>query len=93
MGSALRFDYVVGGYMRFKVADVAPAVDRVIGEQLKGLAEALGGALPPTRDDKAADAPAAERSAGEARGNDERGLDGAVADLVEDVEQPKPDDR
>ncbi|WP_223181456.1 hypothetical protein [Sphingopyxis sp. LK2115] len=92
-GSALRFDYVVGGYMRFKVADVAPAVDRVIGEQLKGLAEALGGALPPTRDDKAADAPAAERSAGEARGNDERGLDGAVADLVEDVEQPKPDDR
>ena len=22
-GSALRFDYVVGGYMRFKVADIA----------------------------------------------------------------------
>ena len=35
-GSALRFDYVVGGYMRFKVADIAPAVDKVIGEPLGG---------------------------------------------------------
>ena len=52
-GSALRFDYVVGGYMRFKVADIAPAVDKVIGEQLLGLANALGGALPPTRDEDA----------------------------------------
>src|SRR3546814_17092150 len=38
--------YVVGGYMRFKTAEIAPAVDRVIGEQLAGLAKALGGALP-----------------------------------------------
>lgn len=45
-GSAIRFDYVVGGYMRMKVADIAPAVDAVIGEQLVGLAKALGGALP-----------------------------------------------
>src|SRR3546814_16695112 len=50
-GSALRFDYVVGGYMRFKTADIAPAVDKVLGEQLVGLANALGGALPPTRDE------------------------------------------
>mgnify|MGYP006204358681 CR=1 FL=1 len=31
-GSALRFDYVVGGYMRFKIPEIAPAVDAVIGE-------------------------------------------------------------
>src|SRR3546814_11495384 len=59
-GSALRFDYVVGGYMRFKTADIAPAVDKVIGEQLVGLANALGGALPPTRAEKAAEEPAAQ---------------------------------
>jgi hypothetical protein len=84
-GSAIRFDYVVGGYMRFKVGDIAPAVDAVIGEQLVGLTTALGGALPPTRDEKEAaekeeeakpepsDAPAVR---------DESGLDDAMADLV-----------
>jgi hypothetical protein len=46
-GSLIRFDYVVGGYMRFKVADIAPAVDNVMGVQLAGLAKALGGALAP----------------------------------------------
>jgi uncharacterized protein YndB with AHSA1/START domain len=45
-GSLIRFDYVVGGYMRFKVGDIAPVVDRVIGQQVAGLAKALGGALP-----------------------------------------------
>ena len=51
-GSSIHFDYVVGGYMRFKVGDIAPAVDGVIGEQLAGLAKALGGALPPADDAK-----------------------------------------
>ena len=50
-GSSIRFDYVVGGYMRFKVGDIAPAVDGVIGEQLVGLAKALGGALAPADGD------------------------------------------
>lgn len=89
-GSALRFDYVVGGYMRFKVADIAPAVDAVIGEQIKGLAEALGGALPPTRDEKAAveaDAPDVPKA------KTEGDLGAAVADLVEDDPAPKPDER
>lgn len=70
-GSALRFDYVVGGYMRFKVADIAPAVDKVIGEQLAGLAAALGGALPPSREEKAA-------------AQKESGLDSVAADLDKD---------
>lgn len=87
-GSALRFDYVVGGYMRFKVGDIAPAVDKVIGEQLVGLANALGGALPPTREEKeAADKAAPEVPAAK----DEPGLDAAVADLVEDAPEAEPD--
>ncbi|MGH6652644.1 MAG: hypothetical protein ACREB7_16090 [Sphingopyxis sp.] len=90
-GSAIRFDYVVGGYMRFKTADIAPAVDKVIGEQLVGLAKALGGSLPPTRDEKAAAAAAAgdeEKPAPPKK--TESGLDDAVADLLADP--PKPDD-
>ncbi|MBA3942164.1 MAG: hypothetical protein C0520_13220 [Sphingopyxis sp.] len=95
-GSALRFDYVVGGYMRFKVADIAPAVDKVIGEQLGGLARALGGALPPTRDEKAA-AEAAPKPADdekpvpdEADGS-EPGLDSVAADLASDDESATPE--
>jgi hypothetical protein len=95
-GSALRFDYVVGGYMRFKVAQIAPAVDTVIGEQLAGLAAALGGALPPTRAEKAAeeaDAPDAETPPAKEEAAAESGLDAAVADLIEQDAKPKPDER
>jgi uncharacterized protein YndB with AHSA1/START domain len=45
-GSTILFEYVVGGYARFPMKTIAPAVDTVIGEQLAGLAKALGGALP-----------------------------------------------
>jgi hypothetical protein len=31
------FSYVVGGYMRYKVADIAPAVDKVLGEQFRNM--------------------------------------------------------
>ncbi|WP_447758351.1 hypothetical protein [Sphingopyxis fribergensis] len=96
-GSALRFDYVVGGYMRFKVGEIAPAVDKVIGEQLLGLANALGGALPPTRDEKAAAAaekkPEAEAAPGSEEAGDEPGLDAAVADLVAEEPKTEPDER
>ena len=33
----LSFSYVVGGYMRYKAAEIAPAVDKVLGEQFKNL--------------------------------------------------------
>jgi hypothetical protein len=33
----LSFSYVVGGYMRYKVSEIAPAVDKVIGEQFANL--------------------------------------------------------
>jgi len=35
--TAVSFNYIVGGYMRFKVADMAKAVDGVIGEQFRGM--------------------------------------------------------
>ncbi len=31
------FSYVVGGYMRYKVSEIAPAVDKVLGEQFKSM--------------------------------------------------------
>ena len=36
-GSKLSFSYVVGGYMRYKTTEIAPAVDKVLGEQFKSL--------------------------------------------------------
>lgn len=36
-GSKVSFSYVVGGYMRYKTAEIAPAVDKVLGEQFKSL--------------------------------------------------------
>lgn len=36
-GTSIRFDYVVGGFARFDLAGLAPAVDGVIGEQHRRL--------------------------------------------------------
>jgi hypothetical protein len=36
-GTTVSFSYVAGGYMRYKVSEIAPAVDKVIGEQFAGL--------------------------------------------------------
>jgi hypothetical protein len=36
-GTLVSFSYVVGGYMRYKVRDIAPSVDKVIGEQFASL--------------------------------------------------------
>jgi hypothetical protein len=38
----LSFSYVVGGYMRYKVSEIAPAVDKVLGEQFAGLIKPFG---------------------------------------------------
>lgn len=37
-GTKLSWDYVVGGYARFQLADLAPAVDGVVAEQMTRLA-------------------------------------------------------
>ena len=81
-GSAIRFDYVVGGYMRFKVAEISPVVDGVIGEQLGALAEALGGALPPP----AATSESTSESKPPPGAPEEEQADGPVAE-IEEVEE------
>lgn len=42
-GTRILWEYVVGGYMRQKPAEVAPLVDRVMTEQAARLAASLGG--------------------------------------------------
>lgn len=37
VGTKVSFSYVVGGFMRYKVSDIAPAVDKVLGEQFKNM--------------------------------------------------------
>lgn len=41
-GSRILWEYVVGGYMRYNVNDIAPAVDRMLTGQITALAEKLG---------------------------------------------------
>ncbi len=41
------FSYVVGGYMRYKVAEIAPAVDKVLGEQFRNMVEPFSPAVGP----------------------------------------------
>lgn len=41
-GSRVLFEYVVGGFMRYKVDEIAPAVDRMLTAQLASLAGKLG---------------------------------------------------
>ena len=40
-GTRIVLEYIVGGYMRYKVEEIAPAVDKVLAEQLAGLAASL----------------------------------------------------
>ena len=43
----ITWEYVVGGYMRMPMAEVAPLVDQVVGEQLLRLATRLGRQVDP----------------------------------------------
>lgn len=45
-GTRILWEYVVGGYMRYKVDELAPTVDKVLAEQLSRLAGKLGGSPP-----------------------------------------------
>jgi len=45
-GTKIDFEYVVGGYMRFKTEEIAPAVEGMLGQQLAGLAKAAGASAP-----------------------------------------------
>ncbi len=41
-GTRITWDYLVGGYARFDLTELAPAVDGVIAEQMNALADRLG---------------------------------------------------
>ena len=41
-GTRIRWEYVVGGYMRYEVATISKAVDAVMSQQLEGLRDHLG---------------------------------------------------
>ena len=45
-GTRIELEYVVGGYMRMKSEEIAPAVDGMLGQQLASLAALLDGAAP-----------------------------------------------
>ena len=45
-GTRIEMEYVVGGYMRMKSEEIAPAVDGVLGQQLAGLAKLFEAAAP-----------------------------------------------
>ena len=69
VGTKVSFSYVVGGYMRYKVSEIAPAVDKVLGEQFKNMlspftpvgAETLK-AEPTTPEEEKTDEPAASEA-------------------------------
>lgn len=84
-GTKLTFDYVVGGFSRIPVGQLAPAVDGVMGEQASRLAMALG---PLVGGDKAAvldnAPPEANNSDGDVPADSPAGQ-GSVSDLVTDL--------
>ena len=43
-GTRILWEYVVGGYMRMKTSEIAPLVDKVLSEQIEGLAKTFGSA-------------------------------------------------
>ena len=55
-GTRIVMEYVVGGFMRYKVDEIAPAVDNVMSGQLAALAASLGAAPDPEPEAAPADA-------------------------------------
>lgn len=92
-GTAITFEYVVGGYMRYETPTIAKAVDGVISQQLAGLATLLGPVDAPVDEPDAegegADAEAtgdtpAPEDEGDASAEDTPSVDEAFGDLADD---------
>ncbi|MCP5397233.1 MAG: SRPBCC family protein [Sphingomonadaceae bacterium] len=90
-GTRILWEYVVGGYMRFKVGEIAPAVDMVMSQQLRGLAVHLGPLAMP--EGAAPDSEDAGEPAGEAGADAEEEAEADVAvgksDTDAEPEEPK----
>lgn len=93
-GTHITWEYVVGGYMRYKVDQIAPAVDRMLAEQISLLAAHIAkssapaappaaapkpGKAPIAQPAKAAAAPAPAAPAAAAPGGDDAANDAARA--------------
>lgn len=92
-GTAILWEYVVGGYMRFELAEISKAVDGVLAEQVTRLAAHLGPkraeAQPP--DEEEADAgPDGDGAAG---ASVEDALDAMAKDRGTSEDEPAPQPR
>ncbi len=85
------WEYVVGGHMRYEVPVIARVVDRVMSQQLKGIADMFGGAMdvadePEAANDDTAPEELAEDAAEAAAGDDSPAEEAAArARTAEDV--------
>lgn len=100
------WEYVVGGYMRYKAGEIVPAVDKVLAEQIGGLAAKLGpvapapspggksGAAVPSATSGALDANFLEGMSGEApaAGEGEASAPPATKSAVPGRRKPEPRD-
>jgi hypothetical protein len=98
-GTRVSFSYVVGGYMRFKTADIGPAVDAVLREQFDRMIKPLGkvvgnesGEAPDTGTKKRAKPDVEPSVKSEAEGSDKRtGLDEVVEAIEPEPKVGKPE--
>jgi hypothetical protein len=91
-GTRITLDYVVGGFMRMKTGDIAPAVDKVLAAQLSRLGMALGplvGAGDASETDDGAPSGKAAKDASDEGASEEPAAPGGVSALVTDL---APDD-
>ncbi|MBK9004394.1 MAG: hypothetical protein IPM67_13170 [Sphingomonadales bacterium] len=88
-GTRVSFSYVVGGYMRFKTADIGPAVDAVLREQfdrmIKPLGKVIGNDTSETPDEGKKAGPKASSKADPKKAVKKPDLDAAV-----DATEPEP---
>lgn len=89
-GTRLSFSYVVGGYMRFKTADIAPAVDAVLREQFERMIKPLGKVIGNDSANAAPEEGAAPKSETPAKKEEDRPDLGAVVNAIEPEKSGKP---
>ncbi|GGB99774.1 ATPase [Novosphingobium endophyticum] len=65
-GARIQLEYIVGGYVRPSYEALAPAVDGVLGNQVKRLAGKLGGRIAETSPEQGADSGSGGEESGEA---------------------------
>jgi hypothetical protein len=88
-GTRVSFSYVVGGYMRFKTADIGPAVDKVLREQFESMIKPLGKVL--GNDSPAKETPKSGAKAPPKKEDKMSGLEAAVNSIEPEPKVGKPE--